>query len=302
MASAKGLSESCQGFFDRLKCHICGSRPEFGKYWWYTCLSDHKICRNCKVDYKRTSRILKQNNKQMRLSTCTCDFPIGEQNCKIIEDLLKSKTVKFPCPNAERGCQEILAEEAIEAHDCVFRAVECPRTDCSRIVPYFELIEHMKDKCIKTTSSLNVVNSGTMEIIEDEDYCLTPLMFELDRKNFVFTGQNKGSRLFCWVQLIGPKIDAKNYYYTVEFHGNDSNVRITYSGPVLSIDENCKSIYLKRHCFGIEYHSFMAQFIEFKDREKRYFREERFKVTVNIRNMKEESKDDNYESGISDDE
>ena len=67
----------------------------------------------------------------------------------------------------------------------------------------------------------------------------------------------------------------------------------TFEGKVASIDEDFYSLYKAGKCFAIPHENFMAQFVD----ENR-----KFEYSLEIRNLKEEVKDENYESGISDDE
>ena len=64
-----------------------------------------------------------------------------------------------------------------------------------------------------------------------------------------------------------------------------------FEGKVASIDESFDTLYEAGKCFAIPRKVFMAQFVN-EDRE--------FKYSLEIRNLKEEVKDENYESGISD--
>ena len=77
----------------------------------------------------------------------------------------------------------------------------------------------------------------------------------------------------------------------MEIHGIDSNVRNTFTGQVISIDETSQKIKEENKYFGINLDSFEANFVDENNN---------FWWSVNIRNMKEEAKDENVESGISD--
>ena len=93
--------------------------------------------------------------------------------------------------------------------------------------------------------------------------------------------------------MLGSQFEAKNYYYTLKFHGNDTEVRNVYTGQVFSVDETSNSIIKGSKCLGINNNVIKTQFIGQNDG---------FSYSVSIRNMKEEVKDDNEESGISDNE
>ena len=68
-------------------------------------------------------------------------------------------------------------------------------------------------------------------------------------------------------------------------------VKNIYHGQVYSVDETPDQILSEDKCFGIKFDIFKTQFLN-ENRE--------FKVSVGIRNAKEEFQDDFGESGISD--
>ena len=91
--------------------------------------------------------------------------------------------------------------------------------------------------------------------------------------------------------MVGSKYEAKNYYYTLELKGLDPNVKNVFTGQVFSIDETREEIKDSKKCFGILFDSFKELFVD----ENRSY-----KMYITIRNMKKEAMDENYESGISD--
>ena len=98
---------------------------------------------------------------------------------------------------------------------------------------------------------------------------------------------------YFWLQFYGSRNEAKNYYYTLEFHGNEPKCRVVYSAQVISIDETKDLIMKDNRCFGMDFKFFKSQCMD----ENRSY-----KISISVRNEKEEAKDDNDESGISDNE
>ena len=88
--------------------------------------------------------------------------------------------------------------------------------------------------------------------------------------------------------ILGSPIEAKHYSYTLKLIGKETET--AFKAKVASIDESFGSLYKAGKCFTIPHDAFMAQFVD----------EDTFKYSLEIRNLKEEAKDDNYESGISD--
>ena len=109
---------------------------------------------------------------------------------------------------------------------------------------------------------------------------------------FFSIAQLKDGTFYHWIHFVGSPNEAKNYVYTLEYIGND-NRSCSYTGPVTSIDEPSDSLISKGHCHTITQSALTSTL--FKD-------DKNFDYYVKITNMKEEVKDQNVESGISDDE
>merc|ERR1711862_173851 len=101
----------------------------------------------------------------------------------------------------------------------------------------------------------------------------------------------KNKIIHLWVHIIGTPNEAKHFSYTLKYLGE--NTTITFEGKVAAIDDTFEAIYDAGKYFAYPYWSFKSQFED----ENRVF-----KVSLKIRNLKEEVKDENYESGISEDD
>ena len=98
-----------------------------------------------------------------------------------------------------------------------------------------------------------------------------------------------------WIHFYGSPIEAKNYSYTLEYY-NDAKTPIvtcSFSDQVVPIDETAGSIIENGNCFAISRKVLENKFIQEQDTAN-------FKFSVKIRNLKEEVKDENVESGVSD--
>ena len=278
-----------------LKCYICKSGPKPGKnLQWYRCLSMHQICQICH-DTKT------ENVKQSIIKKCLCSQHISLGYCKMTEAFLKSKSMRFLCENQERGCQQILSEESTILHesDCIYRLVKCPGIDCGSKVPVLELLEHMeKYGCGAYQPFSKKVGQEWVQTFgvgsKAFGKCLYPFKHELNGQVFFSVGKAVFDTFYWWVQMVGSKFEAKNYYYTLKLHGVDPEVRVVYSGQVFPIDETSDSITKGFKCLTIKIEALRSP--EFIDSDQK------FSYSVSIRNMKEEVKDDNEESGISDNE
>ena len=89
--------------------------------------------------------------------------------------------------------------------------------------------------------------------------------------------------------MLGSPNEAKHFSYTLKLFG--SKTTHTVEGKVAPIDESFDALTNAGKCFAYPHNIFVAQFL---DEEKKY------EYSLKIRNLKEEAKDENYESGISD--
>ena len=267
----------------QLKCYGCGSGPRAGKPHWYKCFSSHQICENC-------------NGYQ-----CKCGDSIIKEHCKFIEALLKS--MRFNCVNQSRGCQGISGEEAMIFHEqeCIFRLVKCPRIGCQWKAPFHTLTQHMKDsrECVFKQYSILKGNKQMHETLKmppeawDGEYKYFPVAFESDGRIFYSLIQKRSNQTFYhWIQFLGSPNEAKNYAYTLEYYANDASQRTcVYTDQVIPVDETCYSIISSYKCFAITFGMMKARFMD---------KDGKFNYSVQIRNLKEEVKDENVESGVSD--
>ena len=221
------------------------------------------------------------------------------------EALLKSNAMRYNCSNQSRGCLEISGEEAMISHEqeCICRLIKCPGIGCQSKVPFNEVHQHMKDNHI--IDKYYSISKGDKQVHRffalqsvyalDKTYCWFPgVVFEFDGRTFYSLIRKKNAILYHWIQFLGSPNEAKNYAYTLEYHANDGSQRTNiYTEQVVPVDETSNSIISSFNCFAMPSGLLKAKFMDENGK---------FKFSVQIRNLKEEVKDDNEESGISDDE
>ena len=267
-----------------LVCHKCGVFARPGKRKWYRCMNMHQICQDCKA-------ICKENGK------CPCGQAILNEYCKMTEKLLSVKGLKFNCKNTKHGCRETVDENALEDHEseCIYRSVPCPfgletefvgkRTTFQDVV---QILEKRKDsmadgkmKSVKLTD----------EQLYDDDYVTNPIKLCVNQRMFLLCGLMENKIMHRWIHIIGTPNEAKHFSFTLKYFGE--NATNTFEGKVVAIDDTFEAIFAAGKYFAFPQKAFVSQFVD----ENRMF-----KFSFKIRNLKEEAKDDNYESGISEDD
>ena len=267
MASFEDLNKTVSEIF----CLLCIGNPRPGKRQWYQCLNLHHVCQECK-------------EKKM----CFCGEPISKEYCKIIEQLLSVKGLKFKCINTKNGCQEDFVEnDALKEHEseCIYRQVPCIAYWCDAEPAIHDLIKHYETK-----------HNDYEEIpVQDLSKMVTGLYFfwdvsmcTLNNQTFVFC-HKYDDLVHKWVYILGSPNEAKQYAYTLKLIGKET--KISFEGKVAAIDEPFETLKLEK-CLTIPYDVFEAQFVNMENDE--------YKYSLEIRYLKEEAKDENNESGISD--
>ena len=267
-----------------LVCQVCEDRARPEKKQWYRCLNLHQICQDCKGKWEK----------------CTCGQLISIEYCKMTEKLLSSRSLKFNCVNSKNGCNVTLTQNDLKDHEseCFFRFVPCPHpfpVNCkTKEVIFRDVIEHyekehgeLEEKNTSQTIGASFNDHGA----SGNDGYTAPQKFCVNNRMFILCGKHQSSNFYRWLYLHGSPNEAKHFSFTLKF--DSPKATMTFEGKVAAFDENFHTLSKAGKCFAIPHGIFMDQFVD-EDRK--------FKYILEIRNLKEEVKDENYESGISDDD
>ena len=265
-----------------LICQMC-KRP--GKKRWYRCLELHHVCEECKLKNKK----------------CSCNEPISNKYDKTTEKMLNALGMKYNCGNAENGCQEVLAESALEDHEseCIFRTVPCLKLtldsadECNGKVTFRDVIQHYEDHEKVTLEELDLKikhQNWKNEVGLSGVNCFNdPIKFTLNNQTFLLLNKTEEGVVYSWVYILGSPKDAKQFSFTLNIYGKKAEN--SFKGQVAAIDESFDTLSGAGKCFVYPHKMFVAQFLD---------EENAYEYSLEIRNLKEEAKDENYESGISD--
>ena len=291
MATGQDFS---QILHEQLLCHICESGLKAGKHHWYRCTQGHMVCQDCKETLKKN---------------CSCKKPLLSEPCTLIKALLSANKMQFKCENHAEGCQKLLDKENMTFHhaECLFRIVQCPRIPCHSFVPFYLLLDHMKsqekifllkkDQCynvdvyqtsfgkkVKAIHWINMTTAYGSSI---------PLKFEIEDNAFFTVAKQTNGAFYHWVHFFGSRQEAKNFSCTLEYlHKATAKVVMTQTSEVFSVDDTADSIIEDGKCVGMSSKAFCANMVKYGCN--------RFEFNLEIRNLKEEVKDENIESGVSD--
>ena len=116
-----------------------------------------------------------------------------------------------------------------------------------------------------------------------------PIKFHLNNQTFLLARKTDDRVVYYLVYVLGSPNEAKHYSHTLKLFGPKTTH--TFEGQVAAIDESFETLFEAGKYFTYPHKAFMAQFLN-EDRKYEY--------SLQIRNLNEEAKDENYESGISD--
>ena len=106
-------------------------------------------------------------------------------------------------------------------------------------------------------------------------------------RNFFFVGHKQSDTLRFWFYIIGSSIEANNYRYSISVTNDSVDEKYNHYGKVftLDVDESTKgSVFM----------------METKAAQRIWEEDTKLNFNLVIHNLKEEAKDDNEESGVSD--
>ena len=281
MASSKTfdfqeLGETVDEIVQDLVCHVCQGFPKPGQPRWYKCSDLHYVCQFC-VEFKKVDK-------------CSCKKKISKNADKMTEALLKMKTMKFKC----QFCRERFTSVAITFHvtECTQRLVPCPYVDnkdgCTSMVKFQDVLTHCESghksnkKVIKSEngSLREVTYNGLLSTINRIFRSLRKI--EAYGKVFLNSAVVRNGIWYDYVQLLGLPSEAKDFIFSVEYHG--TRCTHVFFGEVSSIDEDINSIILSGKCSTIGFQAFKTQFLK-DDLERERCK---YSYTITIKKLEDE--------------
>ena len=287
-SSLEALKDTVTEIRNDLVCQICEIPARPGKRQWYHCLNHHQICSDCK-------------EKNVSCAE-NCDEPISKRFCTQTEKLLSVKSLKFKCRNTKNGCRETFAESGLEDHEteCIYRSVPCPKPGhpCKAKVTFQDVIQHYEKAHGEVFKQAELFKMNALEICHTDllgkNSYNHPKKFVCNNQTFLFADKTLNKQFYYWVQMVGSPIEAKHFSYTLKLFG--LTTEISFKGKVAAIDESFETLLKAGKCLAIPHENFVAYFVD----EDCDVEDRKYEYSLEIRNLKEEAKDENYESGISD--
>lgn len=173
----------------------------------YQCVAGHSICEACKsqVNDCPTCHAGIQNTRNFMLEEMTSHF-------------------KYPCKYRDYDCKYVSTAQDIKKHEaeCNFGPYTCPLSEfegCNWKNKLELLLSHIK---VTHEDNLVEVDTITAFVGEDEEDCF---MIHRFKQLFILICSLETEFLHLSMQFVGPKNEASNYVYEIDFINHESNER-----------------------------------------------------------------------------
>ena len=281
-----------------LQCHNCKNvpGPNGNQKNRYSCIdAAHTLC-------------------EEHRNECLCGSKVVKIPSPVIANLLQN--LPWMCQNYRNGCREIkMNVEDLDQHQdqCIYRQAFCPNFECEDDgkVIFKDVLCHLKT-CLGEPFEEEKMSNGKannfLVLFDTNEFSLTredgdtsslidggywfPSKMSVCGAVFFTSGCVLNETVYIWIRLLGSSDEAKKYSCTYSIKSKIGNEKFIYSGPVHTLDKNDYDTIASGSLLMIGV-----------DAAKRSLNDEKkLQVEITIRNLKEEAKDDDMESGVSDGE
>ena len=267
-----------------LTCYDCGELPnaQCANQEKFKCLNpseSHLLCHDCK------------EGRDSVEEGCPCGSNLSKIACSLVSSIMDM--LPFSCKNRYSGCEEVLFQEEMKAHlsRCMFEYVHC--FYCDEYMPFQEFLNDHIDLPPVCSTIPEIENKVEIKLDDDsDDFDWKPSLVQknpLNKPLFYFVCETGEDIVHAWIYFLGFIEDAKRFTYSLEVNSGRS---VKFTGPVKSIFEDHDDIRQERDSFmiGLPIGKKLC-----KEHGNLVF-------NVEIFDKKEEVKDDEHDSAMSDDE
>ena len=315
-SSFETKKEQYQKLKESLRCHLCKRLPR-PHTKVFKCSENLPICESCFDGMEKCCHCIfgdrdlftkRQYDPELRRDDYyreRCDryhdFRYAEckgvqecksmRRCNLTENLILDLPVE--CKNTRFGCDQILPIEKYSDHEkiCIFRQVYCAEFGCLEKVGYLDYLEHF-EKIHPNNSEKNFQESVELPInfenLLTQRFILPTKLSTLNRTFFDVVTVKNGF-IYCWIYALDDEIQTKHFRVEAKIKGNDG-YQINFNLGVNSMNSNMDDILKSEEnvfCFSLK-------------AAKNFVNDGILDFSLKIRNLKEEAKDKDVESGISD--
>jgi hypothetical protein len=270
---------------ESVTCSKCKKVPRNATVSW--CSAHHLMCQSC-YDNRQCGPVWST------VVQCGPDCKVESKPAlsPYVANVLKELLTQ--CMFTYNGCQVFIKMKELEVHevDCVYRKISCPILNCNdENVSFIGLGEHLAANHKDLTKTGQSKSNDRIPMPVPKQAQLgqwIPHELTFRNRSFFVEVVFESNRNRFWIYFLGTPEEAAHYSYRLKIIGGNGN-EIIFKGKVTSLDVMPKLI--KKDIF-ILYHGQVSLLqcdggINFE---------------INIYSDKEEIKNEDVESGISDDD
>lgn len=288
--------ETYEELMAEVQCFSCKGIPGPGPGPWnsYRCLDNcHSLCLDCSypIDFEEADD---------KRGICPCGSKIRPNPCNMTQILVRMKIIPWFCCHYANGCREVFQEEsALSDHqdECIYRNLKCCDPVCDKEVLFKDFLDHYS-AC--RPEELRVFNTEKITVsyfarlcAANENMSYFPDRIEAHGSTFFFVCRVDNDYYRMWMLMHSSSDDAlKNYEWRLQVKSGDDE-EFVFRGKPFSTDRHYEHVIEKQDGFAIG----IKKAVEIQERLGNIF-----EVEIEIRNLKEEVKDKDMESGVSSDE
>jgi hypothetical protein len=265
-----------------------------------TCSKCKKVSRNATVSWCSAHHLMCQScydSMEAKPVQCgaACKVEYKPALSPFVANVLKMFLTK--CKFAHNGCQGIMLLKELEIHeiDCAYRYINCPFLNCKdKEVTFIGLAEHLEAnhgnmKKIGESKSKDFVTLPDPEDPVAPEWIPQELTF---RNRSFFTEVCPDAALqarYIWIYFQGTPEEADHYTYHINIYGRNSCFQLAFLSSVYSLDESKVTLMPKEDIFILS-----------DVQAKRLQVDGQINFEIKLYSDKEEFKNEDVESGISD--
>jgi hypothetical protein len=309
---------------ENLICYKCKKVPRNAIVSW--CRAQHLMCQSC-YDITRLNTLFECDENDCYQTHRRNHFYHGQlgrqksQQCENCGEIMETETVKCcedcqvdwepvlspflahvlkelpsKCKFTHNGCKVFIMLEKLKVHevDCVYRNINCPFLDCNdKDVSFIGLGEHLEANH-GGLKMINKARSNDFVTLLDLIRVWMPQKLTFRNRSF-FTEVHRRRRAasqsrYFWIYFHGTPDEAVHYSYRIKITGRNGK-ELTFKGKVYSLDETKETIMLSEDIFFLS-----------NGQVKLLQVDSQIHFEITLYSDKEEIKDEDVESGISDDD
>jgi hypothetical protein len=299
---------------ENLTCFKCKKVPRNATVSW--CSAHHLMCQSCiqahlcqsssqsmqwvlwsvlplgPILWKMSG--LRTGNSLMVPCGATCTVSNLPAWSSFVANALQMFPIK--CKFTVNGCQVFIILKELEVHevDCVYRNINCPFVDCkSQDVSFIGLGEHLEANHGNLKKIGKAWSKDSIPMMDQQPPVVwIPQELAFRNRSF-FTEVHRDAVLksrHFWIYFHGTSEEAVHYSYRIKIIGGNGKA-LMFKGNVYSLEETKKDIMANEDVVVV-----------FDGNVKRLEVDGQINFEITLYSDKEEIKDEDVESGISDNE